>query len=46
MLLAGDRRVILTIGASALEHTLMTTNPVELAEQASQPPPIAPSPEQ
>lgn len=36
MLLAGDRRVILTIEASEVEHTLMTTNPVELARRASQ----------
>lgn len=33
LLLAGDRRVLLTVRASACEHALMTTNPVELAEQ-------------
>jgi hypothetical protein len=35
MLLAGDRRVIMTIQASEAEHRLMTTNPVELAAHAS-----------
>jgi hypothetical protein len=43
MLLVGDRRVILTLGASEAEHALMTTNPVELAEQASLPAPATDS---
>jgi hypothetical protein len=34
LLIAGDRRVILTIQASPEEHALITTNPVELAQQA------------
>jgi hypothetical protein len=34
LVLAGDRRVIMTIEASPREHDLITTNPVEQAEQA------------
>ncbi len=34
LLFAGDRRVLLTIQASAEEHEIITTNPVELAAQA------------
>ncbi len=34
LLLAGDRRVLLTVQASAEEHEIITTNPVELAAQA------------
>ncbi|HVU71159.1 MAG TPA: hypothetical protein VHD63_28790, partial [Ktedonobacteraceae bacterium] len=43
MLLVGDRRVIVTIGASEAEHALMTTNPVEVAARAlsqEMPPPM------
>lgn len=35
LLLAGDRKVLLTIRASEREHALITTNPVELARRAS-----------
>jgi hypothetical protein len=35
LLLAGDRRVLLGIRASAREHALITTNPVELAQRAA-----------
>ncbi|MGH2508084.1 MAG: hypothetical protein ACRDHZ_11870, partial [Ktedonobacteraceae bacterium] len=42
LLFAGDRRVLLTVRASAGEHALLTTNPVELANQAEQ---MATSPE-
>ena len=35
LLLAGDRRVLLSVRASPQEHALITTNPVELAEQAA-----------
>jgi hypothetical protein len=31
LLFAGDRRVLLSVQASPQEHTLITTNPVELA---------------
>jgi len=34
LLFAGDRRVLLSVGASAQEHEIITTNPVELASQA------------
>ncbi|HVU68421.1 MAG TPA: DUF87 domain-containing protein, partial [Ktedonobacteraceae bacterium] len=34
LLFAGDRRVLLTVRASAEEHAIITTNPIELAEQA------------
>jgi type IV secretory pathway VirB4 component len=34
LLFAGDRRVLLRVGASAQEHEIITTNPVELASQA------------
>lgn len=34
LLFAGDRRVLLTIRASVQEHALITTNPIELANQA------------
>ncbi len=33
LLFAGDRRVLLSVQASPEEHQLMTTNPVEVAEQ-------------
>jgi type IV secretory pathway VirB4 component len=33
LVLAGEKRVIITIPASPREHALITTNPVELAEQ-------------
>lgn len=33
LLLAGDRRVLLSVRANEREHTLITTNPVELAAQ-------------
>ncbi len=35
LLLAGDRKVLLTIRASEQEHALITTNPVELARRTS-----------
>lgn len=35
LLFAGDRRVLLSVQASPQEHQLITTNPVELAEQAT-----------
>ncbi|HEU5381253.1 MAG TPA: conjugal transfer protein TraC [Ktedonobacteraceae bacterium] len=35
LLFAGDRRVLLSVQASPQEHLLITTNPVELAEQAA-----------
>jgi hypothetical protein len=35
LLFAGDRRVLLTVRASAEEHAMITTNPVELADQRS-----------
>ncbi|HET8846441.1 MAG TPA: DUF87 domain-containing protein [Ktedonobacteraceae bacterium] len=34
LLFAGDRRVLLSVQASQEEHHLMTTNPVEVAQQA------------
>jgi hypothetical protein len=34
LLFAGDRRVLLSVNASPQEHAIITTNPVELAEQA------------
>ncbi len=37
LLLAGDRRVLLTVRASPQEHALITTNPVELAAQVVAP---------
>ncbi len=36
LVLAGDKRVIVTIQASAREHALITTNPVELADRSVQ----------
>lgn len=35
LLFAGDRRVLLTVRASAQEHRIITTNPVELAGQVA-----------
>jgi hypothetical protein len=37
LVLAGEKRVIITIPASPREHALITTNPVELAELAHSP---------
>ena len=34
LLFAGDRRVLLTVRASVEEHAIITTNPIELADQA------------
>lgn len=39
LLFAGDRRVLLSVQASSQEHRLITTNPMELAQQAA---PIVP----
>lgn len=36
LLFAGDRRVLLAVRASAEEHAIITTNPVELANQAQE----------
>ncbi len=36
LLFAGDRRVLLSVQASQEEHQLMTTNPIELAQQAEE----------
>jgi hypothetical protein len=36
LLFAGDRRVLLTVRASAEEHAMMTTNPVELSHLAQE----------
>ena len=38
LVLAGGRRVTITIQASQAEHALITTNPVERAEDPSLPP--------
>ena len=35
LLFAGDRRVLLSVRASAQEHRIITTNPVELAGQVA-----------
>lgn len=43
LLFARDRRVLLTIRASVQEHALITTNPVELADQGHSPRQTAPS---
>lgn len=37
LVLCGDRRVVLSVQASAQEHALITTNPVELAARAPAP---------
>ncbi|HEU5381684.1 MAG TPA: hypothetical protein VFV38_40205, partial [Ktedonobacteraceae bacterium] len=46
LLLAGDRRVLLSVRANEREHTLITTNPVELASQEAVTAPLTLNPAQ
>lgn len=43
LVIAGDRRVLMTITASASEHALITTNPLDRAGQPGTPAPITPT---
>jgi hypothetical protein len=40
LLFAGDRRVLLSVQASPQEHAMITTNPVELAQQTTHSPDV------